>query len=96
MNLKQIKNCLTCEFGINNCLHDQDWNIILPDELKITCSGNDKFYGKEVCYKSSCEFWTVSLEEFSRVEQGINYQDFYKEYIELLDNQLSFSSISIY
>ena len=85
MNFKYIRNCLTCEFGFDNCTHDQDWNRILPDKLVIKCDGNNELYGKEVKYKSVCENWTVGLEEFSRVEKKICYADYYKEELDLLE-----------
>lgn len=85
MNFKYVRNCLTCEFGFDNVRHDQDWNEILPDVLIIKCAGNTDLYGKEVSYKSRCEYWSVSLEEFSRVRKGVSYYDFYKDKLGLLE-----------
>lgn len=85
MNFKHIRNCLTCEFGFDNVGHDQDWNKILPDVLIIKCAGNTELYGKEVSYKSVCEYWSVGLDEFSRVRKGVSYHDFYEDKLKLLD-----------
>ena len=84
MNFKYIRKCLTCEFGFDNSDYDQDWNKIYPDQLKITCAGNNDLYGKEVKYDSLCSNWTVGLQEFTRVEQKICYADYYKKELELL------------
>lgn len=96
MSSKYVKNCLTCEFGFDNLPYDKNFKPIFTDDLVIKCSGNDDLYGEEVFYKSVCDFWTVSLEEFIRIEEGISYYDFYKKYIDILDKQLDFSSILIY
>ncbi|MGN1372147.1 MAG: hypothetical protein ACI4XM_07740 [Candidatus Coprovivens sp.] len=85
MNFKHIRNCLTCEFGFDNSSYDEEFNPVMPDNLVIKCAGNTELYGKEVSYKSRCEFWSVSLEEFSRVKEGIGYHDYYKKYLDLLE-----------
>lgn len=86
MDLKYIKNCLTCEFGFDNDNYDEEYNPVHPNVLKITCAGNTDLYGKEVSYKSCCEYWSVSLGEFSRVRKGDSYFDFYKDKLELVED----------
>lgn len=85
MNFKYIRNCLTCEFGFNNFDYDEDWNRILPEVLIIKCAGNTELYGKEVSYKSRCEYWSVGLDEFTRVRKKESYYDFYKDQLALLE-----------
>lgn len=85
MNFKYIRNCLTCEFGFDNCSYDENWNKVFPSKLIIKCAGNNDLYGKEVKYKSVCKNWTVGLEEVSRVKKGICYADYYKKELDLLD-----------
>ena len=87
MNFKHIRNCLTCEFGFDNVKHDQDWNEILPEVLIIKCAGNTDLYGTEVSYKYCCQYWSVSLEEFTRARKKISYYDFYKDKLDLLENR---------
>lgn len=88
MSFKYIKNCLTCEFGFDNDNYDEEYNPVHPEQLKITCAGNTDLYGKEVYYKSICEYWSVSLEEFIRGEKKISYNDFYKDKLNLLEKQM--------
>lgn len=85
MNFKYIRNCLTCEFGFDNDNYDEDYNPFHPDKLIIKCSGNTELYGKEVSYKSLCQYWSVSLEEFTRVRKNISYYDFYKDKLDLIE-----------
>lgn len=87
MNFKHIRNCLTCEFGFDNDHYDEKYNPVKPEVLIIKCAGNTDLYGKEVSYKSCCEYWSVSLEEFSRVRNKISYYDFYKDKLDLLENR---------
>lgn len=84
MSNKYIKNCLTCEFGFDNDNFDKDYNPFHPDRLIITCAGNTELYGKEVPHDFICNYWSVGLEEFSRIRNKVSYLDCYKSKLDLI------------
>lgn len=84
--MEYVKNCFTCEFGFNNIDYDCENKLVEgADSFIIICAGSNTFYGKEVDFNFSCEYWSKSFKEFMRICKKIDYDVFYKSGLDLIN-----------